>query len=108
MMYVLLCMMLCILEIFCLNKLLCRDMRVCQDISQKDLSFCPIICFPLALTILPAIVLKIPPTLICHKSQQGLTSLENLGVIVRFYSGVNISGKLLGFKQWALTPLLEF
>lgn len=35
-----------ILEIFCLNKLLCRDMRVCQDISQKDLSFCLIICFP--------------------------------------------------------------
>lgn len=64
--------------------------------------------FPLALIILPATVLKIPPTLICQESQQGLTSLENLRVIVRFHSGVNISGKLLGFKQWALTPLLEF
>lgn len=70
-----------ILEIFFLNKLLCRDMRVYQDISQKNLSFFLIICFPLAVIILPAIALKIVPALICHKSH-----LENLGV--RFYSEV--------------------
>lgn len=94
-----------ILEIFCLNKLLCRGMRVCQDISQKDLSFFLIICFPLAVIILPTIVLKILPALICHKSQWGLMSSENSGLIVKILlRGVNISGKLLGFKQWALTP----
>lgn len=93
-----------ILEIFCLNKLLCRDMRVDQDISQKDLSFFLIICFLLAVIILPAIVSKIPSALICHKSQRGLTNLENLGVIVQILlKGVNNSEKVLGFKQWALT-----
>lgn len=79
-------------------------MRVYQDISQEDLSFL-IICFPLAVTILPAIVSKTPSTLICHKSQWGLMNLENLGVIVQILlTGVNISGKQMGFKQQALTP----
>lgn len=94
-----------ILEIFCLTKLLCRDIRVYQAISQKDLSFFLIICFPLAFIILSAIASKIPSILICHKSQQGLMSLENLGVIVQIlFRRVNISGKLLEFKQWTLTP----
>lgn len=61
-------------------------MRVYQDISQKDLSFFLIICFPLAVIISPAIVLTIPPALICHKSQWGLMNFENLGVMVQILS----------------------
>lgn len=91
-----------ILEIFCLNKLLCRDITVYQVISQKDLSFFLIICFPLAVILLPAIVLKIPPALICHKSKWGLMNLENLGVIEQILPrGENFSQRWKYFWETA-------